>query len=59
MESNLPEADKVLVVFQDKQIRRIWYNEEGYFFVIDVVEVLTNSPSPRQYWSVLKGRVSC
>src|SRR3989338_8753756 len=47
-----------LVAFQDKRIRRIWHNNEWYFSVVDVVEALTDSPSPRQYWGVLKGRES-
>ena len=50
--------DEALVVFQDKKIRRIWHEEEWYFSVVDVVEALTDSPSPRQYWGVLKGRES-
>jgi hypothetical protein len=45
-----------LVVFQDKKIRRIWHNKEWYFSVIDVVEVLTDSNNPRNYWSMLKKR---
>ncbi len=48
--------DNALVVFQDKKIRRIWHENEWWFSVVDVVEVLTDSPSPRQYWGVLKGR---
>ncbi len=47
-----------LVVFEGKDIRRIWHNEQWYFSVVDVIEVLTDSPSPRQYWGVLKGRES-
>ena len=50
------EKDKVLVVFQDKKIRRIWHNNEWHFSVVDAIEALTDSPSPRQYWGVLKGR---
>ena len=50
------DEHKALVVFQDKKIRRIWYDNEWYFSVVDVVEALTDSPSPRQYWGVLKGR---
>ncbi|MDO8643074.1 MAG: BRO family protein [Candidatus Woesearchaeota archaeon] len=50
------EQKDVLVVFQDKSIRRVWHNDEWYFSVVDVVEALTESPSPRQYWGVLKGR---
>lgn len=50
------DENKALIVFQDKKIRRIWHNNEWYFSVIDVVQALTDSPSPRQYWGVLKGR---
>src|SRR3989344_3726612 len=50
------DEHKALVVFQDKKIRRIWHDNEWYFSVVDVVEALTDSPSPRQYWGVLKGR---
>ena len=50
------DEKNALVVFQDKKIRRIWHNEEWHFSVVDVVEALTDSPSPRQYWGVLKSR---
>jgi hypothetical protein len=45
-----------LVIFQSKKIRRIWYNDEWFYSVIDIVEILTNSPTPRQYWSKVKQR---
>ena len=48
--------DKALVVFQDKKIRRLWYNNEWFYSVIDIVEVLTDSPTPRQYWGKVKDR---
>ncbi|MBU0705837.1 Bro-N domain-containing protein [Patescibacteria group bacterium] len=47
-----------LVLFQSKNIRRIWHNEEWFFSVVDIIEALTESPSPRQYWAVLKQRES-
>ncbi len=50
------EDKNKLVVFQDKKIRRIWHNNEWYFSVIDVVAVLTASPTPRQYWGKVKNR---
>ncbi|MBI3033822.1 Bro-N domain-containing protein [Candidatus Woesearchaeota archaeon] len=50
------DKDKALVVFQDKKIRRIWHNDEWYFSVTDIVQALTESLSPRQYWGVLKSR---
>ncbi|MDO8660791.1 MAG: hypothetical protein Q7K43_02790, partial [Candidatus Woesearchaeota archaeon] len=49
---------EALVVFQGKKIRRISRDEEWYFSVVDVVKALTDSPSPRQYWGVLKARES-
>jgi len=50
------DKDKALVVFQDKKIRRIWYNQEWFYSVVDVVETLTDSPTPRQYWGKVKDR---
>src|SRR3989344_2279198 len=50
------DKDKALVAFQDKKIRRIWYNQEWFYSVIDIVEVLTDSPTPRQYWGKVKDR---
>lgn len=43
-----------LIVFEDKKIRRIFHNNEWYFSIIDIIEVLTGSPNPRRYWSDLK-----
>ena len=48
--------DKI-IVFGGKGIRRIWYNDEWYFSVVDIVEVLTESARPRKYWSDLKTRI--
>lgn len=45
-----------LVVFQNKNIRRIWQDEEWFYSVVDIIEVLTDSPTPRQYWGKVKDR---
>jgi hypothetical protein len=50
------DESKALVVFEDKKVRRIRHNNEWYFSVIDIVQVLTNSENPRNYWSMLKKR---
>lgn len=50
----MAEEQNKLVVFQEKGIRRIWHNEEWWFSVVDVIEVLTDSQNPRRYWSDLK-----
>ena len=46
-------------VFEDKQVRSLWNTEQEkwYISIVDVVAVLTASPNPRKYWSVLKTRL--
>ncbi|MBR4449552.1 MAG: Bro-N domain-containing protein [Treponema sp.] len=46
-------------LFEEQKVRTIWNaeEEEWYFSVVDVVAVLTESPNPRKYWSVLKTRL--
>lgn len=46
-----------IALFQKKEIRKTIYNNEWWFSVVDVVAVLTDSPEPRVYWGVLKGRL--
>ena len=45
-----------LAVFQGKRIRKTIHEGEWWFAVIDVVEVLTESTTPRQYWGKIKKR---
>lgn len=52
------KQESKLIIFENKKIRRVWNNEEWYFSVIDVVEVLTDSNRPRKYWSDLKSKLS-
>ena len=49
--------NSAMIVFQDKKIRRIWYNDEWYFSIIDIIEVLTESVDPAAYWRKLKQRL--
>jgi hypothetical protein len=46
-------------LFENKQVRSYWDadEEQWYFSVIDVVEILTDSPNPRDYWFKMKIRV--
>jgi len=45
-----------LIIFEDKKIRRMWHENEWFFSVVDIVAVLTDSPTPRQYWGKVKQR---
>ena len=46
-------------LFEQKVVRSIWDAEQEKWFmsIVDVVSVLTESPNPRKYWSVLKSRL--
>ena len=46
-----------LILFENKKVRRLWHNERWYFSIVDICEILTDSPEPRKYWSVLKTRL--
>jgi hypothetical protein len=46
-------------LFESKKIRSSWNEDEEkwYFSIIDIIEVLTDSPRPRKYWSALKTKL--
>jgi hypothetical protein len=46
-------------IFDNKKVRTLWDKELGkwYISIVDVIEILTESPNPRKYWSVLKTRL--
>ena len=50
------EQDNKIPLFENKIIRTAWDDEqeEWYFSIVDVVEVLTGTENPRRYWSDLK-----
>ncbi|MDA3844799.1 MAG: Bro-N domain-containing protein [Candidatus Kapabacteria bacterium] len=52
----MDEKQNKLVIFQSKNIRRTWHEEEWYYSVIDIIEVLTDSNKPRDYWYRVKKR---
>lgn len=45
-----------LAIFEEKEIRRKWYNDDWYFSVEDVVQILTDSVDVKQYIKKLKAR---
>ena len=47
-----------LAFFKGKQIRKTLFQNEWWFSVVDVVEVLTGSVDPKDYWYRMKIRVN-
>lgn len=45
-------------LFEDKKVRSLWNEseEEWYFSVVDVIQVLTDSSDPKDYWYRMKKR---
>jgi len=45
-------------LFEEKKVRSHWdaAEELWYFSVVDVVEILTDSPDPKDYWYRMKKR---
>lgn len=50
---------QAIQLFEQRKVRTVWDDEteKWYVSIVDVVEVLTDSPNPRKYWSVLKNRL--
>ena len=53
------DDEQELEFIYDDKVRKVWNarEEEWYFSIIDVCEVLTGTDNPRKYWSVLKTRL--
>lgn len=51
--------ENAIKLFQDQRVRVHWNDDEEkwYFSIIDVIEVLTDSPRPRKYWNALKTKL--
>lgn len=51
--------ETAIKIFEEKKVRTLWddENEKWYLSIVDVIAILTESPNPRKYWSVLKTRL--
>lgn len=53
---DMENPENHIALFKGKSIRKTIYQKEWWFSVVDVIEVLTDSPTPRQYWGKVKQR---
>ena len=60
MEQNNQQQKISIRFFNDKEVRAAWdYDGNRWLFsVVDVIAVLTDSKNPRNYWKVMKHRLS-
>jgi len=47
-----------VVLFKGKEIRKIFFRDEWWFSIVDVIEVLTRTKRARKYWSDLKKKLT-
>ena len=47
-----------IILFQEKKVRREWHDDEWFFSIVDVIEVLTDATQPRTYWAKLKKKIT-
>ena len=50
------ENTQNLALFEGQEIRRVWHDDEWWFSVTDVIQILTESAKPRDYWYRMKKR---
>ncbi len=46
-----------IILFKEKEIRKVWKKDRWYFSIIDIVAILSESNNPRRYWSDLKIKI--
>ena len=55
----MPDGSLVSFFRAQEEVRAVWDEEKSlwWFSMVDIVGAITDSPSPRKYWSVLKTRL--
>ncbi|SRR5579875_808517 len=55
----IPDDNALAIIEEqaDRSIRRLWHDGRLFFSVIDVIGLLTDSPTPRVYWAMMKNRI--
>jgi DNA-damage-inducible protein D len=49
-------TENKIVIFQEKNVRRVWHDGKWWFAVADIIEVLTESSDVKQYIKKLRSR---
>ena len=53
------KQQNAIQLFEDKKVRTLWDagQEKWYIAIVDIIQILTDSPNPQVYWRVLKKRL--
>ena len=50
------DSEDALVVFQGKNIRRVWFNKEWWFPAVDIIAAVAESKDPSGYIKDMRRR---
>ncbi|MCX6712298.1 MAG: Bro-N domain-containing protein [Candidatus Vogelbacteria bacterium] len=50
------EIETRIAIFKGKEIRKIIYQNEWWFSILDIISALTDSPQSKTYWAKMKDR---
>lgn len=50
------DSSNQIILFEEKQVRRVWHKESWWFVVEDIIGLLTNSKNPKKYLAALRSR---
>lgn len=48
--------NKDIELFEEKEVRRTWYDDQWYFVIVDIIQILTNSVQPEGYLRDMRRR---
>lgn len=54
----IEEGEAQIALFKGKEVRQVFHDNEWFFSIVDVIEAVTETDRPRQYWADLKSKMS-
>ncbi len=56
MKINKIDTKDKISIFEDKEVRRVWHDEQWYFSIVDIISALTDSVQPDGYIKDMRRR---
>ncbi len=56
MKNKRTKNNASLAIFEEKEVRRTWYDEQWFFSITDIVQILTDSNDVKQYIKKMRTR---
>ena len=53
---NSQNPENHIAIFKGKSIRKVIHQKEWWFSILDIIQVITDSPHPKTYWAKMKER---